>query len=64
VLHAEVLERSVQFKSAPYGGFINPNLVAVEENGVITDVKVEYPDDFAKQMLNYADKYTFLPAVN
>jgi dipeptidyl-peptidase-3 len=64
VLHAEVLERSVQFKSAPYGGFINPNLVAVEENGVITDVKVEYPDDFAKQMLDYADKYTFLPAVN
>ena len=63
-LHAEVLERSVQFKSAPYGGFINPNLVAVEENGVITDVKVEYPDDFAKQMLDYADKYTFLPAVN
>jgi len=63
-LHAEVLERSVQFKSAPYGGFINPNLVAVEENGVITDVKVEYPDDFSKQMLDYADKYTFLPAVN
>ncbi len=60
VVHAEVLERSAQFKSAPYGGFINPNLVAVEEDGVITDVKVEYPDDFAKQMLDYGERYGFL----
>jgi dipeptidyl-peptidase-3 len=63
-VHAEVLERSAQFKSAPYGGFINPRLVAVEEDGIITDIKVEYPDDFASQMLEYAGKYTFLPEYN
>lgn len=64
VIHAEVLQRSEQFESAPYGGFINPVLVAVEENGEITDVKVEYPDDFATQMRNYAARYSFLPDYN
>lgn len=63
-IHAEMLARSERFKSAPYGGFINPVLVPVEENGVITDIKVEYPDDFATQMLRYAEEYTTLPDVN
>lgn len=63
-IHAEMLARSEKFNSAPYGGFINPKLVAVEENGEITDVKVEYPDDFASQMLRYADEYTTLPNKN
>lgn len=63
-IHAEVLARSAQFDSAPYGGFINPVLVPVMENGEITDVKVEYPDDFATQMLHYADEYTTLPTKN
>lgn len=60
-LHAEVLERAEKLNIAPYGGFINPRLVPVEdENGEITDVKVEYPDDFTNQMLEYAEKYSFL----
>jgi len=63
-IHAEVLARSAQFDSAPYGGFINPVLVPVEENGEIIDVKVEYPDDFATQMLYYAKEYTTLPNKN
>jgi dipeptidyl-peptidase-3 len=60
-IHAEVLARSEQFQSAPYGGFINPRLVAVEADGKITSVEVEYPDDFSNQMLEYASKYSFLP---
>jgi dipeptidyl-peptidase-3 len=64
VLHAEMLARSEQFDSAPYGGFINPILEPVEENGEIVDIKVVYPDDFAEQMLYYAKKYTFLPYEN
>lgn len=60
-IHAEVLARSEQFQSAPYGGFINPRLVAVEEDGDITDIKVEYPSDFAQQMMEYAKAYSFLP---
>lgn len=60
-IHTEVLARSEQFQSAPYGGFINPRLVAVEEGGEITDIKVEYPDNFTEQMLEYAKLYSFLP---
>jgi Peptidase family M49. len=54
VLHAEVLERAKKLKSPPYGGFINPKLVPVQnENGEIEDIKVEYPDNFSAQMLEY-----------
>jgi len=60
-IHAEVLARSEQFESAPYGGFINPRLVPVMENDVITDIKIEYPDNFVDQMLEYGEKYSFLP---
>ena len=64
-IHAEVLKRAEKLKSAPYGGFINPILVAEkDENGNITDVKVEYPDDFTKQHLYYGEKYSFLPEYN
>ncbi len=60
-LHQEVLSRAEKLDIPPYGGFINPRLVAVEDdNSEISDVKVEYPDDFVKQMLEYADKYSFL----
>lgn len=64
-LHQEVLDRSAALGSAPYGGFINPRLVPVmAEDGSVTDVKVEYPDDFVKQMLEYGDNYSFLPDYN
>jgi len=56
-LHQEVLDRVSGFEGAPYGGFINPRLVPTEENGEIIDVRVEYPDDFSQQMLEYAEKY-------
>ena len=57
-MHAEVLKRSEKLASAPYGGFINPRLVAVENaNGEVTDVRVEYPDDFLEQHLEYARRY-------
>lgn len=59
-LHAEVLERTEKLNIAPYGGFINPKLVPVEENGKIINVKVEYPADFTEQMLEYAKNYSFL----
>jgi dipeptidyl-peptidase III len=63
-LHAEVLKRAEKLNIAPYGGFINPMLVPLEENGEITDIKVEYPDDFTKQMLYYGENYSFLPDYN
>ena len=64
-LHKEVLERNSQFTAAPYGGFINPDLVPeMDEQGNITDVKVVQPESFAAQMLRYAKDYTTLPDQN
>ncbi len=60
-LHEEVLRRVAPLNIAPYSGFVNPRLVPVtDENGEITDIKVEYPDSFVEQMLEYAEKYSFL----
>ncbi|GGG81882.1 dihydrofolate reductase [Parapedobacter pyrenivorans] len=63
-LHEEVLARFATLNLKPYKGFIQPRLVAVEENGEITDVKLEYPSDFYGQMLEYGKDYALLPAVN
>jgi dipeptidyl-peptidase-3 len=65
-LHAEVLRRYETLNVAPFSGFINPRLVPVVApgNSEITDVIVEYPDDFTEQMLEYAKSYSFLPTVN
>jgi dipeptidyl-peptidase-3 len=63
-LHKEVKERFATLNVAPYKGFIQPRLVPVMKDGKITDVKVEYPDSFAAQMLEYSKKYAFLPLKN
>ncbi len=63
-LHEEVLKRFEKLNIAPYGGFINPRLVPVMKGDQIVDVKVEYPDDFTEQMLEYARDYSFLPTYN
>ncbi len=63
-LHKEVLERFGKLNIAPYSGFINARLVPVERDGKIVDVKIEYPDDFTAQMLEYAENYSFLPNEN
>jgi dipeptidyl-peptidase-3 len=63
-IHKEVLERFAKLNLAPYGGFINPKLVPVMENGKIKDIKIEYIDDYAKQMLEYSEKYSNLPTIN
>jgi dipeptidyl-peptidase-3 len=64
VLHAEVRERYAALDIPAYSGFINPRLVPVERDGEIVDVAIEYPDDFTSQMLEYAQKYAFLPTWN
>jgi len=57
-LHKEVLERNSKFTSAPYSGFINPELVLVkDEDGNVIDVKIQQPTSFASQMLSYSEKY-------
>jgi dipeptidyl-peptidase-3 len=60
-LHAEVRERYAALDIPPYSGFLNPRLVPVEQGGEIVDIRIEYPADFTAQMLEYAEKYSFLP---
>lgn len=64
-LHAEVLERNKQFVSAPYSGFVNPELIPVlNSKGEIISIKIKQPKTFAEQMLSYSKKFSFLPLVN
>ena len=52
VIHAEVLERNKQFKSAAYGGFVNPVLVSqTDSEGAITSIDVKYVESFVGQLL-------------
>jgi len=60
VVHKEVLERWSKINIAPYAGFINPNYEAVFNGEEITDVKINYPNNFLKQMLNYGTNYSTL----
>lgn len=62
-LHAEVLERNAQFTAAPYSGFVNPVLQPVrDEAGAIIDIVLIQPESFEEQMLDYAERFGFLPA--
>lgn len=63
-LHSEILARFSKLDLAPYGGFINPVFVPVTQNGKIVDVKVEYPDDYTGQMMDYSKNHSFLPTFN
>jgi len=60
-LHAEVRARYAALGVPAYSGFMGPRLVPVKRGERIVDVRIEYPDDFAAQMLEYADRYAFLP---
>ncbi len=64
VLHKEVLERYKKLNVAPYKGFINPELIPILKDGKIVDVKINYPEDFTQQMLDYGENYSFLPNQN
>jgi len=64
ILHEEVLSRSAKLNSAPYSGFINPQVRAIETDGVIEDVVIDFPMDFMEQMLYYGTNYSFLPTAN
>lgn len=63
-LHNEVLQRYKKLNVKPYRGFIQPRLVPVMDGDKITDVKVEYPQSFFQQMIEYGKKYSYLPVKN
>lgn len=64
-MHTGILERYEKLNLAPYTGFVNPILTPVFDNkGRITDVKVEFVDDYLGQMIYYGRNYAFLPLKN
>ena len=63
-LHKEVRARYEVLKLAPYAGFMQPQLTPVTNGDTISDVTIEYPDDFVAQQLDYAKRYSFLPTYN
>jgi dipeptidyl-peptidase III len=60
----EVKKRYAKLENAPYSGFIQPRLVAQKDGDEITDVRIEYPDNFVEQMMRYGKEYSFLPEYN
>ena len=63
-MHEEVLARIEPLNIAPYKGFIQPRLVAVEQDGEIVDVRIEAMEDFVDWMLESEEEYSFLPVRN
>ncbi len=61
-LHKEVLDRYSKLNIPPYRGFVNPIYTAVRDaNGEITDVTLDYTEDYIPQMLRYSRTYSTLP---
>jgi dipeptidyl-peptidase-3 len=63
-LCTEVHARYAELDIPAYTGFLGPRLVPIREGDAIVDVRIEYPDDFAAQMFEYADRYSCLPDWN
>ena len=56
-LRDEVVERVELVGLPSYSGFVQPRLEpVVDADGVITDVRISYPQDFTAQMLEYSGK--------
>ncbi len=63
-IHEEVLARAEPLNIAAYKGFVEPRIIAVEENGEIVDVIIEHPEDYVERMLELEENYSFLPLEN
>ena len=57
-LHREILERYGKLGIAPYRGFLNPWMKPeYDENGNIVDIKLDYTESYAHQMMRYSSEY-------
>ncbi len=57
-LHQQVLDRYAKLNIAPYKGFVNPVYKAVRDaEGNITDVTIDYTEEYPAQMLRYSREY-------
>ena len=63
-LHKEILERFAKLELKPYRGFIQAKLIPIKKGTKIINVKIEYPSSFFRQMIEYGNKYGYLPVQN
>lgn len=60
-IHRKILQRYGKLGIAPYKGFINPRMTPItDNNGGITDVRLDYSESYVHQMLRYSKEYGFL----
>ena len=59
-LHREVRERYAALGLKPYGGFVNPEIVPVVEDGKTVDYQLVPVTDYLTQQLGYGNKYSTL----
>lgn len=60
-LHREVLDRYSTLSIAPYKGFVNPVYAPVKDaHGNITDISIDYTEDYLPQVLRYSRDYSTL----
>ena len=56
-----MLERYSHLDIAPYKGFVNPVYTPVTDpEGRITDITIDYTEDYPSQMLRYSRDYSTL----
>ncbi|MEG2317290.1 MAG: dihydrofolate reductase [Rikenellaceae bacterium] len=55
-LHDEVLERYRKLNLAPYSGFVNPKMEVLYSNGEITDIVLDFTEEYDTQMLRYSQE--------
>ena len=64
-LHHEIRERYALLNLSPYKGFVNPVMKEVKDSeGNVTDVVMDYTEDYTEQMLRYSRDYSFLQTYN
>ncbi|MDR2841000.1 MAG: dipeptidyl peptidase 3 [Paludibacter sp.] len=60
-LHTEILSRYKKLNIAPYKGFVNPVYSAVtNKEGKITDITIDYSENYVEQNLRYSKQYSVL----
>lgn len=60
-LHKEIIARYERLGIPPYKGFINPVLIPVTDDaGNVVDIKADYSETYAHQMLRYSKFYSTL----
>ncbi len=64
-LHKEVLARYEKLGLAPYSGFVNPVYnVEKDAGGKITNITLDFSEDYITQMLRYSKEHSWLPVYN